>query len=115
MSNQYYECHVTLQVEPPRREALKDIILHHDWKFSCIDGDPVLGEGVKAYATRQFKGTMDREVVLQLLQDMADLLEHYHHYQVVRRKVELVIYDDRSSKVTFECKGGCPECHTEDA
>lgn len=110
MTNQYYECHVTMVGDPVE---LRPYVESMKWKFSAIDGDPVLGEGVKCYATRQFKGTSDKESVLIKLRQAAWLLEN-EGFEVIRRKVELVLYDDRSSKVAFECNGGCPECHTED-
>lgn len=31
---------------------------------------------------------------------------------ILRRKAEMVLYDDRSAKV--QCLGGCPECNTEE-
>lgn len=109
MTNQYYECHVTMTGDPRHvRVAVEDL----GWKFSAIDGDPVLGEGVKCYATRQFKGTLNANTVLLNLNHAADRLSL--RWPVIRRKIELVIFDDRSSKVAFDCNGGCPECHTED-
>lgn len=108
--NQYYECHVTMTGDMAAAHARTNVL---GWKFSQIDGDPNLGDGVKMYATRQFKGTMDKNEVLGLLKDAADFLED-DLVAVLRRKVELVIFDDRSSKVTFECTGGCPECHSDD-
>jgi hypothetical protein len=104
----YYECHVTLLGDP---ETIRPHVERLKWKFSCIDGDPVLGEGVKCYATRQFSKRLDIEAVqTKLFRTAYDLKAA--RLEVIRRKVELVIYDDRSSKV--RCNGGCPECHLDD-
>jgi hypothetical protein len=83
------------------------------WKFSKIDGDPTLGKGVKCYATRHFKANVRESEVLHALHDAADFLKRLG-ITVMRRKIEMVIYDDRSSTVRFECKGGCPECHLDE-
>lgn len=110
MTNQYYESHITIVGVP---DEVRSYVERLGWKFSAIDGDPVLGKGVKCYATRQFKGTLNPNTVLLNLTASADRI-HELGFNVVRRKIELVIYDDRSSKISFECSGGCPECHTED-
>ena len=106
----YYEAHVTMLGLPWKyRTVVEDL----GWKFSVIDGDPTLGDGIKCYATKHFKASLPKEEVLKELLDAADILK-IEGCNVVRRKIELVIYDDRSSTVNFQCNGGCPECHLDD-
>lgn len=104
----YYECHVTLEGNPatlrPCVEALR-------WKFSAIDGDPLLGAGIKCYATKHFNVRRGHAVVLHALLSAAATLEELG-CTVTRRKVELVLYDDRSSKI--RCTGACVECHLDE-
>ncbi|KGM36115.1 hypothetical protein [Inquilinus limosus] len=110
MSTTYFECHVTMVGDPAQ---LRPMVEEVGWKFSQIDGDPVLGEEVKCYATMLFNARKDQEWVLNQLLATADALEGYGA-TVLRRKVERVLYDDRSSAVRFQCNGACPECHLDD-
>lgn len=110
MTKSYYECHITLLGDPV---VLEPLVRDLKWKFSCINGDPVMGDGVKCYATMLFNNRMGDDLVLQTLLDAADYLEKVG-CEVIRRKVERVIYDDRSDKVNFKCTGGCAECHLDD-
>lgn len=105
----YYECHITLEGD---REAAKACVEGMAWKFSAIDGDPVTGPGVKLYATRHYNAKHSTENMIELLHQTA---QHFvdRGFVVTRRKVELVLYDDRSSKVR-PCIGGCVECHLDD-
>jgi hypothetical protein len=64
------------------------------WTFSSIDGDPDLGRGVKCYATRQFNSKLEVNEVIFLLNHTADILIEYG-CEVLRKKIELVIYDER--------------------
>lgn len=111
MSKQYYECHVTMDGDKELCEiACNDI----GWKFSAIDGDPVLGKGVKCYATKHFNYKLEEEVVLEILKQAAEEI-HLMGIKVTRRKVERVLFDDRSSAVKLDaCNGACPECHLDD-
>ena len=112
MAKTYYEAHITIIGEP--NYLLKSAIENMGWKFSAIDGDPSLGEGVKCYATKHFKASKDKEEVLSELHSAAYILSNNRlNIKVVRKKIELVIYDDRSNTVRFECSGLCPECKEE--
>ena len=111
-ANSYYETHITMIGDP---QEIKPVVEMLKWKFSVIDGDPSLGNGVRCYATKHWKSTRNQEDCLVDLRLMAESLEYAcRTCKVIRRKIELVIYDDRSRTVTFECNGACPECHLED-
>lgn len=92
---QYYECHVTFDaVDTCRaRQDVEDL----GWTFSCIDGDIVEGAGVKCYATRHFNFVRMKapDVLSELLLTAETLATRYW---VRRRKVEVVIYDNREQK-----------------
>jgi hypothetical protein len=108
MSNSYFECHVTMLGNPVE---IRPVVESLKWKFSVIDGDPVLGEGIKCYATRLFNKKLGTEDVTKNLLRTAEALE-CQGFVVLRRKVELVIFDDRSAKI--RCTGGCAACHLDD-
>jgi hypothetical protein len=91
---------------------LKRLVEHHGWKFSCINGDPVLGDGVKCYATMFYSVRKDEEWVLAELNGIAlNLIDD--GAIVIRRKIERVVYDDKIDKVGA-CDGACEECHLDD-
>lgn len=94
----YYECHITMEADA---EKIKPMVEDLKWKFSSIHGDTVFGDTVKCYATRQFPGGMAEPLVFDTLISIADKLAH-HGAKVLRRKIERVIYDDRSSKVRID-------------
>jgi hypothetical protein len=105
---QYYECHVTMVGDP---KQIRPVVEELKWKFSVIDGDPVMGEGVKCYATRFFNIKVAPEDVVASLMATSTSLSTAG-CEVIRRKTELVVFDDRASKV--RCTGGCVECHLDD-
>lgn len=113
MANSYYECHITIE-EPDKRHwsYVRLAVEQVGWKFSAIEGDIVLGDGIKCYATRHYNARIPSERMVDILQETAAALEKLG-IKVIRRKVELVIFDDRSSKVK-PCDGGCIECHLDD-
>lgn len=106
----YYECHITMMGDP---EVVKAAVERHGWKYSRIDGDPVMGPGVKQYATRHYNERMGHDTVLTVLLETASRIGSVPGIEITRRKTELVLFDDRSSKVQ-PCNGGCPECHLDD-
>jgi len=98
---QYYECHVTML---GNKEVLKRITENIGWVFSSIENDANLGEGVKMYATKQLNKRVQDRGAVQILQDAAQLLRDWGA-DVLREKVEVVIFDTRSSKVR-----ACTDC-----
>lgn len=100
----YYECHITMLGD---KEQIRRCVEATGWKFSAIDGDPVLGAGVKCYATMFYNQRVPEYQVQAAVRVAANELTEAG-IQVTRRKVELVIFDDRSDKVN--CNGACPEC-----
>lgn len=91
-TKQYYECHVTFMgdegsIEPPSH-------LPRGWKFSRIDGDPTLGDGVKCYLTRHLPTRLVLAQVVGQLNQAARALTA-RGYRVLRLKVELVVHDYR--------------------
>lgn len=86
---EYYECHITLEPHPELEKSLP-----MPWKFSQIDGDPVLGKKVLAYATRYYSTAETKEFVIGDMAEIASILTS-KGFTVVRQKVELVVYDTK--------------------
>ena len=93
MSKNYYECHVTFLAPADSHPSTMGPALM-GWKFSQIDGDPVLGAGVKSYFTRQFRESIPLDSVTAEVEQVAEVLVA-EGYEVLRRKVELVVYDSK--------------------
>jgi hypothetical protein len=92
---QYYECHITV-IEDKPRTLIQQLIEDSKWKFSAIDGDPVLGKKVYCYATKHYKEALGSEYVVN------DLLAVEKSYKdqglnVSRSKVELVVFDTKQN------------------
>lgn len=110
-THSYYECHVTFLPAPTTKQHIIEHLEDRGWRFSAIDGDIVEGAGVKWYATRHYNIDMPHEAVMQRLFALADWLTAAG-VEVTRRKIEHVIYDDRSNKI---CPPSCVECLLLDA
>lgn len=97
---QYYESHITILETLPRKR-IQQVVEKIGWKFSAIDGDPVLGKRVYCYGTKHRKLEAGDQVVKTELLFTADLCRSLG-LNVVRSKVELVVFDDRA--------GDCSTC-----
>jgi hypothetical protein len=92
---EYYECHITMDVEPDMKERIRGWTEKtFRWKFSCIDGDPDLGAGIKCYATTQFNKKMSESLVRANMESVAVGL-HAAGAHILRQKIEVVIFDER--------------------
>lgn len=112
MSKTYYEAHITfLEAEKPN-ENVKELIQGYSWKYSMISGDANLGDGIKHYATRQFPSHYTEEKMLEELDLVSGYLEKRDH-KILRKKIEKVIHDSKSSLVKVKCTGACKECVSE--
>lgn len=97
MSKQYYEAHITMDGDP---DAIKEAVEGAGWTFSKIDGDIVMGEGVKCYATSHFnEREWDAAQLASFAEGIAKGLEMRAGCVVRRVKIELVVYDTRSVNV----------------
>lgn len=99
---QYYECHITMTGDPM---VLRKLVEANSWKFSAIDGDPVLGQGVKCYATMFYNLRRPLRAVTADLHYVADRLRE-GGAEILRKKIEQVVYDDRIRPV--KCRPECP-------
>lgn len=77
-----FEIHLTYDCEVPEI---------HGWKYSKIDGDPVLGSGARHYLTT-YAGSLD--AALLRIQDARDELYQFAG-SLQREKVEEIVYDKR--------------------
>lgn len=85
-----YECHIT--VDRNDGPAAEDVAKRLHWKYSQIDGDPVLGKKVFAYLT-----THDTDVLRmhqRMVMASGDLKAI--GVEVVREKIELIVYDTKT-------------------
>lgn len=86
----YYEMHITMKGD---KTLIKKYTEMYGWKFSAIDGDPTLGDGVKCYATFQYNSKYYINEAIDLLNATAKELKS-HNVVILRRKIELVMYDE---------------------
>ncbi len=89
---EYYECHITMIGDPTLIEAATQQTL---WKFSCIEGDPDLGDGVKCYATRQYNKKDTIVAISYRMEETAKLIKKKSNCRILRQKIEYVLYDVR--------------------
>lgn len=91
-----YECHITFKRDDAAKikEALETCFepAFLPWKYSQIDGDPVLGREVFFYLTTHGN---DIERILTKMHGTVALLRSDYGVQAVREKIELIIHDKR--------------------
>lgn len=88
-----FELHVTLDLEEDQEDVANNIAILEGWKTSKIDGDPVLGSGIKFYFTKY-------EILLRNAEDSLYKIHSIlvrNKLKVVRLKIEQIIYDKRFS------------------
>ena len=85
-----YECHITLRRADGSKAEEIAKLLH--WKYSQIDGDPVLGKEVFAYLTTHSND------MLTIHKRMTTAVDHLRSVgiEVVREKIELIVYDTKA-------------------
>lgn len=85
-----YECHIT--VERQDGPAAEEVAKRLHWKYSQIDGDPVLGKKVFAYLT-----THDSDLLrMRDRMNMASGDLRAIGINVIREKIELIVYDTKT-------------------
>lgn len=91
MTQPYYECHVTFEGDTAVGIATCAIV---GWKHSKIDGDPVMGEGVRQYATKHFNQRCRED---QIWGEMTQVKHNLviKGLKVTRMKIEKVLRDER--------------------
>lgn len=90
---EYYECHITMKGNACQIEKA---IKLYKWKFSSIEGDPDLGKGIKCYATKQFNMKFKKEFIIAVMKETAKEISEISFAKILRKKIEVVIYDERS-------------------
>lgn len=86
----YYECHITMSCPPPLGKVL------NAWSYSEITGDIVLGKQNWCYFTRHIHASTPVHSVIEVLNEACDYLIKTGA-TVIRRKVELVLHDEKSA------------------
>lgn len=84
-----YECHITCSRDDAGK--VQAVAKHVGWKFSQIDGDPVLGKEVFCYLTTHD----DQYVTMYNRMEKAVACLQAVSVHVVRKKIELTIYDTK--------------------
>jgi hypothetical protein len=85
-----YEIHITSIATPKDIKKYKEVAECYGWKTSCIDGDPILGEGVKFYFTTHEK-QMD---VAQSRMNQLHYVLNNMKAPVLRKKIERIVLDE---------------------
>lgn len=85
-----FECHITCKAKDAQLVA--QLGEEVGWKFSQIDGDPVLGKELFCYLTMHKTKFQSIYVNLQAAQTLLSS----NGIEVVRSKIELILYDTKT-------------------
>lgn len=86
-----YEVHITLDIKEQYEKTALTNACPEGWSTSFIDGDPILGKGIKFYFTTHRKRYQDAHVsMLQLWNSLLD-----RGFKPIRRKIEEIVLDER--------------------
>jgi hypothetical protein len=84
-----YELHITCKPKSSlEQDDLKVLAHKHGWSTSKIDGDPILGLGVKFYLTTHTNSQFDAQEKINLLVPEVNKIT-----PTVRAKIERIVYD----------------------
>ncbi len=83
-----FECHITLKGNPLHLKQ-KVESLPGKWTFSCIDGDPSLGDGVFCYATAHYGS--EHVAAYEIYSAVRELNKQGE--SPLRAKIEHVVFD----------------------
>ena len=98
MTERLYEAHITYAIED---QAAVEKYHSPEWKFSAIDGDPVLGKKVFCYLTSY---DANPHKLLDRMKCEADSLRYfsevpgYDGAEPVRQKIERIVYDTKTQR-----------------
>ena len=84
----HYECHITFQISDRNKI---EVLSGQYWKFSAIDGDPVLGAKTFCYLTAH---DTDFEALKTHMKYMVEIAAG-RGTPAVRCKIEQILYDSR--------------------
>lgn len=63
------------------------------WKFSKIDGDPTLENGVKCYATKHYNKKYSLSLIIDVVAETSQEINRFCGAEILREKVQLVVHD----------------------
>ncbi len=100
-----YEAHITIDAHPSEVSYLEKFCTTDTyWKFSKIDGDPVLGNGVKVYFTAHAKdiaGYLLLKAQMKIVSKAFSVYKLYMNSKIVRMKIEKICFDVRGKDLEF--------------
>lgn len=97
-----FEAHITC---PREASAVVEALAGEHWKFSAIDGDPLLGKQPYCYLTAY---DTSADALLGRVTAMAHQIR-CRDVEVLREKIEEIIYDTKTGVDCIQCCGHCGE------